>query len=155
MHRQLNRATYTPTKTPNLEAGVPELASCSSLGVPPRMNTYVRTDIPSCNKGREVFNSRHRKRPGLECNPVTRYAVLLTGRSKKDSVIVTLCSSISRPKPPLTALPGSGLYQSEPVPIPPESDLCRTPMSVLQDDRIIIITYVDARPSTTIPVVLR
>jgi hypothetical protein len=153
VHHQLNRTTYTPTKPPNLEAGVPKEASCSSLGVPPRMDTYVWADISPCNKGRKIFNSRHRERPGLECGPVTRYAVL-TGRSKKDSVIVTLCSSISRPKPPLIALPGSGLYQSEPVPIPPEFDLCRTPMSVLQDDRV-IITYVGTRPSTTIPVVLR
>ena len=134
-------------------ASVPSMVSCSCF-----LLSYacVQQDLAlqQGSRGLQLSDLRHREiSSGPECSPVTRYA----GQYRKELatlVIITLCSSIFRLRLLLTAPPGSGLYQSVPAPIPPESDLCRTPMLALHYGRA-VITYADARPSTTMPVVLR
>jgi hypothetical protein len=53
----LNRTTYTPLETPNLEPGVPRMASCIRFRVQLRMVTYVWADISPCIEGGDVFSS--------------------------------------------------------------------------------------------------
>jgi hypothetical protein len=56
-HRHLSERHIHPLETPNLEPGVPGMASCIRFRVQLRIDTYVWADIPPCIEGGDVFSS--------------------------------------------------------------------------------------------------